>query len=57
MRDAAKNERPWLFLPRRMCGYCGIRLAQVGDLCCSCDEDTEAREQYAAQCAREEVAS
>jgi len=37
----------------RLCGYCRTRSAKVGDLCCACHDDPEAREQYAAWCAAE----
>lgn len=54
MRDAVQHERPWLLLPRPMCGFCGIRSAQVGDLCCFCDEDADSKAEYLARMARVE---
>lgn len=58
MADAIRAEgKAHLLVPRAMCGYCGIRSQQVGDLCCYCAEDEESREQYAAQIAQEEATS
>jgi hypothetical protein len=54
MADAIRAEgKAHLLLPRPRCGFCRIRTARVGDLCCFCAEDEESQEQYAAQCAKE----
>jgi hypothetical protein len=55
MAQAMREEgRGHLLQPPRPCGFCGIRTAQVGDLCCACNDDDEACEQYAAMMAKEE---
>jgi hypothetical protein len=55
MAQAMREEgRGHLLQPSRPCGFCGIRTAQVGNLCCFCDEDEESREQYAAMMAKKE---
>lgn len=33
---------------KRPCGFCGIRSAQVCDLCCFCDEDADSKAEYIA---------
>lgn len=50
MAEAIRTEgKGHLLGPMRQCGFCRIRSARVGDLCCFCAEDEESREQYAAQ--------
>jgi hypothetical protein len=39
---------------KRPCGFCGIRSAQVGDLCCFCDEDADSKAEYIAKMAEVE---
>ena len=50
MADAIRAEgKGYLLGPTQPCGFCHIRRAQVGDICCFCAKDEESREQYAAQ--------
>lgn len=50
MADAIREEgKGYLLGPRRTCGFCGLNVARVDDLCVACAEDEESREQYAAQ--------
>lgn len=49
MADAIREEgKGYLLGPYFPCGFCGIRTAKVGDLCCFCAEDEDSREQYIA---------
>lgn len=43
----AARHTPSLLPP--MCEHCGVRRAQVGVLCCTCDEDPEEKAAFLAK--------
>lgn len=49
MLDAIRRTHPHLLTPRPMCEHCGVRRAQVGVLCATCDEDPDEKSAFLAK--------
>lgn len=55
MLDATRRTHPHLLARRAMCEHCGVRRAQVGVLCCTCEEDPEEKAAFEAKRAAQET--